>query len=134
MICGGVELGGHSHPPINLFYCHYHNSIRSELDRLSKSVLALEASRDDDVVDSLTQLKSKVVFLERVYSIHSSVEDEVPFLEGSQKLSACEVLHMSVPSGSSKPPSRTQSLAGCNIAFDWLLTSCRLSILPWMPR
>lgn len=30
-----------------------------------------------DLLDSLTQLKTKVAFLERVYNIHSSVEDEV---------------------------------------------------------
>jgi Holliday junction resolvasome RuvABC ATP-dependent DNA helicase subunit len=76
-VCGVVAPEGSSHPPINLFYCHYHNCIRSELDGLSKSVLALEYSKDEDLAEYLTKLKSKVSFLERVYNIHSSVEDEV---------------------------------------------------------
>ena len=76
MTCEGIHT---SHPPIKVFYYHYHNSIRSELDVLSKSVMTLEASSSDHVIERLNDLKVRVAFLERVYSIHSSVEDEVQF-------------------------------------------------------
>lgn len=67
---------GNTYPPINLFYCHYHNCIRSELELLSASVSALESCASDSIAKGLIALKSRVAFLERVYSIHSSVEDE----------------------------------------------------------
>ncbi len=73
----GCDAKGNSHPPIKVFYYHYHNSIRSELDVLSKSVMDLESSTSDHLVDKLAKVKVRVAFLERVYSIHSSVEDEV---------------------------------------------------------
>lgn len=63
-------------PPINLIYLHYHNAIRSELDRLSKSVNELERA-DAALGKSLAALKSQYRFLEKVYRYHSSVEDEV---------------------------------------------------------
>ncbi len=66
-----------SHPPIKVFYYHYHNSIRSELDDLSAAVAALEETDVSDASQSLGSLKRRVAFLDRVYSIHSSVEDEV---------------------------------------------------------
>lgn len=66
-----------SHPPIKVFYYHYHNSIRSELDELSAAVAALENASVSDASDGLASLKRRVAFLDRVYSIHSSVEDEV---------------------------------------------------------
>lgn len=68
------------YPPINLFYCHYHNCIRSELELLSASVSALESCASDAIAMGLTALKGRVAFLERVYSIHSSVEDEASSL------------------------------------------------------
>lgn len=66
-----------SHPPIKVFYYHYHNSIRSDLDELSTAVAALEDASVSDASEGLASLKQRVAFLDRVYSIHSSVEDEV---------------------------------------------------------
>ena len=66
-----------SHPPIKVFYYHYHNSIRAELDDLSAAVAALEDTSARDASQGLTDVKRRVAFLDRVYSIHSSVEDEV---------------------------------------------------------
>lgn len=70
-----------SHPPIKVFYYHYHNSIRSELDDLSAAVAILEESSVEDASEGLASLKRRVAFLDRVYSIHSSVEDEVSWIE-----------------------------------------------------
>lgn len=64
-------------PPINLIYLHYHNAIRAELNRLSKSVNELEKSSPTKVTDRLSVLKTQYRFLEKVYKYHSSVEDEV---------------------------------------------------------
>ena len=66
-----------SHPPIKVFYYHYHNSIRTELDDLSAAVAALEDTGATDASKGLSDVKRRVAFLDRVYSIHSSVEDEV---------------------------------------------------------
>ena len=66
-----------SHPPIKVFYYHYHNSIRTELDDLSAAVAALEDTTATDASKGLSDIKRRVAFLDRVYSIHSSVEDEV---------------------------------------------------------
>ena len=66
-----------SHPPIKVFYYHYHNSIRSELADLSAAVTALEDAPSVNAAESLVSLKRRVAFLDQVYSIHSSVEDEV---------------------------------------------------------
>lgn len=66
-----------SHPPIKVFYYHYHNSIRAELDDLSAAVAALEDTSAIDASEGLSDVKRRVAFLDRVYSIHSSVEDEV---------------------------------------------------------
>ena len=66
-----------SHPPIKVFYYHYHNSIRSELADLSAAVTALEDAPSVNAAESLVRLKRRVAFLDQVYSIHSSVEDEV---------------------------------------------------------
>ena len=66
-----------SHPPIKVFYYHYHNSIRTELDDLSAAVAALEDTSATDASKGLSDVKRRVAFLDRVYSIHSSVEDEV---------------------------------------------------------
>lgn len=95
MTCDGK---GTSHPPIKVFYYHYHNSIRSELDVLSRSVLTLETSNSDHVIECLTDLKVRVAFLERVYSIHSSVEDEVqPFLFRDLELIPLEIRACTLP-------------------------------------
>ena len=75
MVCDTVRHS--SQPPINLFYCHYHNCIRSELEVLSASVSALDCAAADAITEGLAALKERVAFLERVYNIHSSVEDEV---------------------------------------------------------
>ena len=80
-----------SYPPINLFYCHYHNCIRSELELLSASVSALESCASDGIAKGLTALKGRVAFLERVYSIHSSVEDEASFYTRHEQWSPCVV-------------------------------------------
>ena len=64
-------------PPINLIYSHYHNAIRSELDRLSKTVNKLEKSSVSKLADRLLALKTQYRFLAKVYKYHSSVEDEV---------------------------------------------------------
>ncbi len=76
MVCEEVLSSAGSQPPINLFYCHYHNCIRSELELLSASVSALDSTAGDAIAEGLAALKGRVAFLERVYSIHSSVEDE----------------------------------------------------------
>ena len=68
-----------SHPPIKVFYYHYHNSIRSELADLSAAVTALEDAPSVNAAESLVSLKRRVAFLDQVYSIHSSVEDEVTY-------------------------------------------------------
>lgn len=68
-----------SHPPINFFYSHFHNSIRNELEALATSVLALASAAQEDVHDSLVALKNRYRFLEQVYKYHSSVEDEVVY-------------------------------------------------------
>ena len=68
-----------SHPPIKVFYYHYHNSIRAELADLSAAVTALEDAPSSNAAESLVSLKRRVAFLYQVYSIHSSVEDEVNY-------------------------------------------------------
>jgi hypothetical protein len=72
-----------TYPPINFFYLHFHNSIRTELDLLSQSVLLLEPSAEQDLSKLLTHLKQRYQFLEQVYKYHSSVEDEVSTLVAS---------------------------------------------------
>ena len=64
-------------PPIKLVYYHFHNAIRAELDALAGAVLALEPLDGSALLAQLQLLKRRYQFLEQVYSIHSSVEDEV---------------------------------------------------------
>lgn len=71
------KLSASSHPPINFFYSHFHDSIRNELDVLSLSVSALASAAQEDIHESLSTLKGRYRFLEQVYKYHSSVEDEV---------------------------------------------------------
>ena len=66
-----------SSPPLRFFYAHFHDSIRSELDALSQSVLGLDGGADQRLLDRLLVLKKRYHFLEQVYNYHSSVEDEV---------------------------------------------------------
>ena len=75
--CGNPKATSASHPPINFFYSHFHDSIRNELEALSSSVLALASAAQEDIHDSLSALKHRYRFLEQVYKYHSSVEDEV---------------------------------------------------------
>ncbi|KAA6419094.1 MAG: hypothetical protein FRX49_10834 [Trebouxia sp. A1-2] len=77
--CGVPKVSTSSHPPINFFYSHFHNSIRNELDALSHSVSVLTSAAQEDVHDSLSALKNRYRFLEQVYKYHSSVEDEVVY-------------------------------------------------------
>ena len=70
-----------SSPPLRFFYAHFHDSIRSELDALSQSVLGLDGGADQRLLDRLLVLKKRYHFLEQVYNYHSSVEDEVRCLE-----------------------------------------------------
>ena len=79
--CSVLKPTTSSHPPINFFYSHFHNSIRNELDALSKSVSTLASAAQEDVHDSLFTLKQRYRFLEQVYKYHSSVEDEVRAVE-----------------------------------------------------
>ena len=75
--CSVPERSSSSHPPINFFYSHFHNSIRNELDALSQAGSTLASAAQEDVHESLSTLKSRYRFLEQVYKYHSSVEDEV---------------------------------------------------------
>lgn len=75
--CSVPKVSTSSHPPINFFYSHFHNSIRNELDALSQSVSVLTSAAQEDVHESLSALKNRYRFLEQVYKYHSSVEDEV---------------------------------------------------------
>ncbi len=79
-----------SHPPIKVFYYHYHNSIRSELADLSAAVTALEDAPSVNAAESLVSLKRRVAFLDQVYSIHSSVEDEVTCISAQAPASVLE--------------------------------------------
>ncbi|DBB01633.1 hypothetical protein WJX77_010630 [Trebouxia sp. C0004] len=77
--CSVPKVSTSSHPPINFFYSHFHNSIRNELDTLSHSVSLLTSAAQEDVHESLSALKNRYRFLEQVYKYHSSVEDEVVY-------------------------------------------------------
>lgn len=66
-----------SPPPINFFYEHFHNSIRTELDSLSRTVAKLTSAPEGVAADLLHVLQNRYKFLEQVYTYHSSVEDEV---------------------------------------------------------
>jgi len=68
---------GDACPPIKLVYFHFHNAIRGELDDLARDVLALEPLAGLALLSRLAAVKERYQFLEQVYSIHSSVEDEV---------------------------------------------------------
>jgi iron-sulfur cluster repair protein YtfE (RIC family) len=76
---GSDSTSGHvKYAPVNFIYRSFHNSIRSELDSLSESVLALEhLSIEGDLPTALEDLKERYRFLEQVYKFHSSLEDEV---------------------------------------------------------
>jgi hypothetical protein len=64
--------------PVNFIYRSFHDSIRSELESLLESVLALEpASPSGDLVGALERLRERYRFLEQVYRCHSTLEDEV---------------------------------------------------------
>ncbi len=70
--------GRANYAPVNFIYRSFHNSIRSELDSLSESVLVLEhLSIEGDLLRALEDLKERYRFLEQVYKFHSSLEDEV---------------------------------------------------------
>ncbi|GBF95645.1 hypothetical protein Rsub_08627 [Raphidocelis subcapitata] len=73
--------GGGGPPPVLFLYNHLHDAIRAELDALSSSVLALDASGGGDagVEAALLRLKARYRFLEQVYKYHSAVEDEVVY-------------------------------------------------------
>ncbi|KAK9866277.1 hypothetical protein WJX84_001775 [Apatococcus fuscideae] len=68
-----------SPPPINFFYEHFHNSIRTELDSLSRTVAKLTSAPEGVAADLLHVLQNRYKFLEQVYTYHSSVEDEVVY-------------------------------------------------------
>ncbi|KAF8062684.1 zinc finger protein BRUTUS-like [Scenedesmus sp. PABB004] len=68
-----------AHPPINFLYGHLHESIRTELDNLSRWALELEAGSEAELLQRLAHLKERYRFLEQVYKYHSSVEDEVVY-------------------------------------------------------
>lgn len=84
-------------PPIKLLYFHFHNAIRAELDALAHAVLALEFLEGPALLAQLALVKEQYQFLEQVYSIHSSVEDEVRYLS----VCAC-----AAPALESVPPAR----------------------------
>ena len=65
-----VAIPQDPHPPINWFYKHFHDALRSELDGLAQIVSNLQPN-------SLLALKERYHFLGQVYKYHSSVEDEV---------------------------------------------------------
>lgn len=66
-----------SPPPINFFYEHFHNSIRTELDSLSRTVAKLTSASEETAADLLHVLQNRYKFLEQVHTYHTSVEDEV---------------------------------------------------------
>ncbi len=68
-----------SYPPLNFFYTHFHNSIRTELESLAGWVVNLEQAEHKGEVlpPKLVELRERYRFLEQVYKYHSSVEDEV---------------------------------------------------------
>lgn len=134
----GCGEKGSSHPPIKVFYYHYHNSIRLDLTVLSKSVVALESSNSDDVVDCLTELKGRVAFLERVYNIHSSVEDEVDLccLSSLWPRTIPDALYIGesaqlLPSAVVALNNSLFSVRCCKTRYPVL---CRLCIPPWTLR
>ena len=69
-----------SHPPINFFYEHFHNSIRTELESLSRTVAKLTSAPEAVAADLLHVLQNRYRFLEQVHNYHTSVEDEVGLL------------------------------------------------------
>ncbi|KAK9840584.1 hypothetical protein WJX81_003072 [Elliptochloris bilobata] len=79
MIIQAQDVPGKASPPIKLVYFHFHNAIRAELDSLADEVLALEPLAGPPLLDQLRVIKERYQFLEQVYSIHSSVEDEVVY-------------------------------------------------------
>ena len=94
-----------SHPPIKVFYYHYHNSIRSELADLSAAVTALEDAPSVNAAESLVSLKRRVAFLDQVYSIHSSVEDEVTYVSAQApafELKGCKHIKQGLESVSTR--------------------------------
>ncbi|KAK9834239.1 hypothetical protein WJX84_003552, partial [Apatococcus fuscideae] len=68
-----------SPPPINFFYEHFHNSIRTELDSLSRTVAKLTSAPEAVAADLLHVLQNRYRFLEQVHTYHTSVEDEVVY-------------------------------------------------------
>lgn len=74
--------GCEQYAPVNFIYRSFHDSIRSELESLLESVLALEpTSPSTDLVAALVRLRERYRFLEQVYKCHSTLEDEVRLLE-----------------------------------------------------
>lgn len=78
-----------SHPPINFFYEHFHNSIRTELDSLSRTVAKLTSAPEAVAADLLHVLQNRYRFLEQVHTYHTSVEDEVRLLSCQGKSYWC---------------------------------------------
>ncbi len=74
------STSSNEYPPLNFFYSHLHNSIKSELESLARWVWALGQSSAEDEearLRKLLELRERYRFLEQVYKYHSSVEDEV---------------------------------------------------------
>lgn len=95
--------GCDQYAPVNFIYRSFHDSIRSELESLLESVLALEPnSPSDSLVAALGRLRERYRFLEQVYKCHSTLEDEVRPVARKGTCGCCYQRH---------PPLRPLSLA-----------------------
>jgi hypothetical protein len=72
-----VNKMGNRYPPLNFFYTHFHNSMKSELEALANFITALNVESKVGLQAKLLELRGRYRFLEQVYKYHSSVEDEV---------------------------------------------------------
>ncbi|KAF5841828.1 hypothetical protein DUNSADRAFT_10891, partial [Dunaliella salina] len=77
-LCPAMDMVGAApcipqYPPINFFYVHLHDSIRSELELLA----ALVGNLAEDA--PLEELQERFKFLGQLNQYHSSVEDEVVY-------------------------------------------------------
>eukprot|EP00798_Chlamydomonas_sp_ICE-L_P000663 gene663-2098_t len=76
-----------AYPPLNFFYTHYHNAIRSQLEALTIEIRSLNIEHpEQNLKDELTKLKQSYRFLEQIYQYHSHVEDEVVYPALDQKV------------------------------------------------
>lgn len=64
-------------PPIALFYSRLHDGIRQELVLISEQVLRIDQASDNEAHQLLSDLQSKLKFLEQIYEYHSVAENEV---------------------------------------------------------